>query len=232
MYRRRRRGTVRRKLRPRTVKYATVSPQKSISFPQQKLVYLKYCDDYNVTTVASGGTAYRQFAPNNPHDIDLTGTGHQPYGWDQLKTVYRDFLVLGHKTTVRFQNTTSTDEAVQCVLYQRWRGYGTSHVPDANIGTIMESQRGPSCTLQATSQKPSESVKVLSVSANTSKMCKMRVGDLGSWYAMTGNIGDAPTCDVYACVGSQRGYQGIVVRLQVEIRIICLVKNLLDLGQS
>ncbi len=51
------------------------------------------------------------FRLNSLFDPDLTGVGHQPYGFDQLATLYREYKVMG--VTVRIEaNDPSNDGAI------------------------------------------------------------------------------------------------------------------------
>jgi hypothetical protein len=57
-----------------------------------KYITLKYCDVYNFTLTT--GTATNQVMNlNSLFDPDRTGTGHQPYGYDQLATLYNRYRV-------------------------------------------------------------------------------------------------------------------------------------------
>jgi len=58
--------------------------------PQRYLCKLKYCS--SVTTNNSGQYVFNL---NSLFDPDLTGTGHQPYGYDQLAVLYNRYRVIG-----------------------------------------------------------------------------------------------------------------------------------------
>lgn len=47
-------------------------------------------------------TAFNNFSLNNPLDPDVTGTGHQPFGWDQFITLYNRYYVTGARMTATF----------------------------------------------------------------------------------------------------------------------------------
>jgi len=54
----------------------------------------------NVLNAATGSLGIYQFRVNSLFDPDLTGTGHQPYGFDQFKTYYATYLVVKSQITV------------------------------------------------------------------------------------------------------------------------------------
>lgn len=60
-----------------------------------KLNYAADCIDATTTISMSAW----QYAANGMYDPDLTGTGHQPLGYDQMATLYNDYRV--HGVTVK-----------------------------------------------------------------------------------------------------------------------------------
>lgn len=66
-----------------------------------KYVEFKYNDvfSYTLTTVTGSNQIMRL---NSIFDPDLTGTGHQPYGYDQLAALYNRYRVLSCKWKVTF----------------------------------------------------------------------------------------------------------------------------------
>lgn len=62
---------------------------------------LNYCDSISLTPVA-GGLSTWKFRANSLYDPDLTATGHQPMGFDNLMANYQHFTVIGAKITVDF----------------------------------------------------------------------------------------------------------------------------------
>lgn len=74
-------------------------------FPNHKMVSLKYCQTVNFTS-GIGGLAGTEniFRLNGMFDPDFTGVGHQPYGHDELATLYRFYRVMGVTVTVDFVN--------------------------------------------------------------------------------------------------------------------------------
>lgn len=67
--------------------------------PKQRLAKLRYCDSVSSTST-SGVLSLYIFRANSCFDTDLTGTGHQPFGFDQWSTLFNHYTVLGSKITV------------------------------------------------------------------------------------------------------------------------------------
>jgi len=62
--------------------------------PNRRFAALKYCSSKSLTSGTSGITGNAQiYALNGLYDPDVTGTGHQPYGYDQLMTFYDIYTV-------------------------------------------------------------------------------------------------------------------------------------------
>jgi len=76
--------------------------------PRGKLIRFKYCDTVNIDPGLAQITGYI-FSANGLYDPNISGGGHQPYGYDQwLPTFANHYVVLGSKIRVRFaaRNTT------------------------------------------------------------------------------------------------------------------------------
>jgi len=63
---------------------------------KQKLRYVESI----VLVAATGSLGTYQWRTNSLFDPNLTGTGHQPYGFDQMKTYYASYLVRSSKISV------------------------------------------------------------------------------------------------------------------------------------
>lgn len=60
-------------------------------------------------------TNYR-FSANGVYDPNITGSGHQPRGFDQLMALYDHCTVIGSKITCHFTNTSATVTGVVSIL--------------------------------------------------------------------------------------------------------------------
>lgn len=97
--RRVKRRVVRRRPRPRRGLPLT-------GFPKRMFARLRYVHNFTMNP-AAGTTAVHVFRANDMRDPDLTTTGGQPMGFDQLMAQYSHFTVLGSKIRVQFINSTS-----------------------------------------------------------------------------------------------------------------------------
>lgn len=110
----RRRTRTRSRSRKRTMSRGSRSrssfPKKGLmvigGFPKRKLVKLVYVDtkQFDVGINAAIGHVFRL---NSCFDPDLTGTGHQPYAFDQWSTFYNRYTVIGAKITCTFWPNTA-----------------------------------------------------------------------------------------------------------------------------
>jgi len=74
-------------------------------FPEKKRARLKYYDEVSFTGSASNLVAAYVLSANGIFDCDVTGTGHQPTGFDQMMTFYNHYTVLRSRIQVVFNNT-------------------------------------------------------------------------------------------------------------------------------
>lgn len=70
--------------------------------PRSKAVVFKYCESLSLTPAASV-SVYR-YSANGCYDPDITGTGHQPMGFDNLMAFYDQYTVVGSKIQVNWVN--------------------------------------------------------------------------------------------------------------------------------
>lgn len=117
-------GTYLRKKKPTKKKVYKKAPKATISrsivtagkgFPQKMIMTHKYFECQDITNTA-GSTGTYNFRANSMFDPNITGTGHQPYYFDQMSAIYNHFFVLGSKITVTVQHDVTTNStAVACV---------------------------------------------------------------------------------------------------------------------
>lgn len=62
---------------------------------------MKYADRYNINALA-GGAGVQIFNLNSTFDPDRTGVGHQPWGRDQIATLYNRYRVFAVSWRVTF----------------------------------------------------------------------------------------------------------------------------------
>lgn len=68
--------------------------------PLTRRAYMRYTDRVAITST-TGLIGQYIFRANSVFDPDLTGTGHQPMGFDQWVTLYNHYVVVGAKITIQ-----------------------------------------------------------------------------------------------------------------------------------
>jgi len=88
---------------------------QGIGFPEQTRSTLRYFATVDVGA-ATFGTTKQYFRCNGLFDPDITGTGHQPLGFDQLMTIYTSYVVLGAKIKCTFFGREDTNSSMSGVV--------------------------------------------------------------------------------------------------------------------
>lgn len=113
---RKRRSTFRRRLRGRSTKksksmFKSKGPGlvRSAPFPKTFKFKTKYVETRIALDPGVGGTPSTYvFSMNGLYDPNITGTGHQPIGFDQLMTMYDHYTVIGSRARITLFNRDST----------------------------------------------------------------------------------------------------------------------------
>jgi hypothetical protein len=79
-------------------------------YPPQYRGLLRYSTNFTLSST-SGAVATYVFSANGLYDPDITGTGHQPAGFDQIMLSYEHYVVTGARITCIFHDVTT---AVHC----------------------------------------------------------------------------------------------------------------------
>ena len=86
-------------------------------FPPTYNCKMHYVETVTLTTDTAGvfgaGTTFRL---NSLYDPNLTGTGHQPYGYDQMAALYKRYIVSGVKVHITFTDPSADGVAVGCMV--------------------------------------------------------------------------------------------------------------------
>ncbi len=89
-------------------------------WPEVYYAKMTYCTRIVLSGTTGGITAAgHSFRLNGLYDPDLTLTGHQPYGFDQISPLYGRYAVYGASVTLTVYNNINPDAAL-C-----WRIYGS-----------------------------------------------------------------------------------------------------------
>jgi hypothetical protein len=75
-------------------------------FPDRKAVRMRYADliFLDASALGSGVPTIHHFRANSVYDPDLTGTGHQPRGFDEHAALYDHYTVIGSKIRATFES--------------------------------------------------------------------------------------------------------------------------------
>lgn len=88
----------------------TVNVNRALQpFAQRYITKMKYAEIRAVTGPAGGGLVQYNFNLNSVYDPNLTGIGHQPYGYDQLVDLYNRYRVFKVDYAISAYNTDSAN---------------------------------------------------------------------------------------------------------------------------
>lgn len=76
-------------------------PRNRLAFPQSMKTKVRYTERIEFTPTSTSVQQF-QFLGNGIYDPNVTGTGHQPRGFDEFMDIYQKFTVLGSTCTVQF----------------------------------------------------------------------------------------------------------------------------------
>lgn len=136
-----RRGKPRRTINPRSTTLLTSFNAKS-PFPQKFYTKTVYEDVYTLSVGTSGvlGSIQRMIL-NGLYDVDETGGGHQPYGFDQITAIYDRYKVKSAMVEITAFDPEGIDTVSVCTMVTN-----PAHVSDSIAGlspsVVAERQMG------------------------------------------------------------------------------------------
>lgn len=81
---------------------------RSIGFPKQNVVMMRWEADYNLTAATTDTTIVKQFNANSIYSPDPSiSTESRPIGWEQWQTFFSEYMVIGSKITIDIQPLTT-----------------------------------------------------------------------------------------------------------------------------
>jgi len=86
-------------------------------FPAMKRVMMRYFENELSFSTTGGVPGGYVFSANGLFDPNITGTGHQPMGFDQMMTFYNQATVVHAKITVDFYNPNGAGLPFRCAVY-------------------------------------------------------------------------------------------------------------------
>lgn len=108
------------------------------AYPKSVRVCLPFTETATVTTAAGVGCWYRWRA-NSVFDPDLTGSGTQPYGYDQWSNFYKQWFVSGSSIEVMVVNTGGGTADSTCIKVVVWPSSSSAlAITSAALDTVEE----------------------------------------------------------------------------------------------
>lgn len=121
-----------------------------LGFPQKVKLSHKYHESVALTST-SGVIAFYKFACNGMYDPNITGTGHQPYYFDQMSGIYNHYTVVNSKIMVRVTPVIGGSVAFLFSLSQNDDATQTANTMDATAeqssGQVQSSAPGQATSL-------------------------------------------------------------------------------------
>lgn len=194
---------------------AKLAPSRGLyGLPDEFTTRLRYVDVYTLSSV-SGAIAKQVMRLNGLFDPDFTGTGHQPYYFDQLAALYGRYCVIGSKLTAEFSqiaNAIATAQPAGPMLV------GVTADTDGTIGstlsTLLETSGVKTCFMG--NQIGGNNVKVLTCTFSPERDLGVSVDDDTVSSAVTTN----PSAQFFGGVFmSEQGTAtptAVMVKIQVE----------------
>lgn len=132
----------------------TVNVNRSLQpFAQRYICKMKYAEVRTVTGPIGGGLAQYNWNLNSVFDPNLTGIGHQPYGYDQLVDLYNRYRVYRVDYVISALNTDAASQNYSVI------GALPSNEPFTAAGGVSELMENPRC--KYITQAPNAALKVL-----------------------------------------------------------------------
>lgn len=125
--RKRKRSTSRIRSRSSRARTSTRIPRSLI--PRTRTVYLRYGSNFSITPPIPSIAGYAEYTygANCLYDPNISGTGHQPLGFDQMMAFYSRYRVLSSKFSAWGQGTQNQD------VFVGWSNSGVNTTMDVNL---------------------------------------------------------------------------------------------------
>lgn len=81
-------------------------------FPQRKFCKLRYSDNILLTAPNTNLSYEYILSLNGLFDPDITGTGHQPYGFDTMAVIYNNYIVRGAYVSLEWYDPSADGQIV------------------------------------------------------------------------------------------------------------------------
>jgi len=190
-------------------------------FPKKMTVTHKYAEQVTVTATTGLFTTY-QFSCNGMYDPNSSGTGHQPYYFDQLSALYDHYHVIGSKIKVTVIPNANNEDAF------KW-GVFINDDTSTTAGDITAVQENSSGTVRVT---PANANNVQRMTKRWSAK-KAFGGSIMGNDSLKGTPSTNPSEQQYYTVAIQpMSAATVVTYLDVEIEYIAVWNEIKDIAQS
>lgn len=198
--------------------------------PGKMVLKQKYTDIINLNPSTGGVPAVYTFSANGAYDCDITSTGHQPRGFDQMMKFYNHCTVIASKIVVEFAVDTATTLGQSTICGIELSDNSTSITASTGVSDAMESKHFRYITLS-----PSYSTtKKVSTVFGVRKFFKLGKGSIISEDAYRGSSSSNPAeLAYYHVVAAPVGSTDVaIIKGIVKIVYTCVYHGLNDPGQS
>lgn len=165
------------------------------SFPSTKRVMMRYTDYVSLTAQVITPLPTYVFRMNSCFDPDFSFIGHQPLGYDQWKTFYNSYCVIGAKITWQPETTNSVNTPVIAGIFLS----NNSTVTATSGLTLVEQGNCQYRTFQGVTNANGGVNKTL-VSQRYSARKWHNVKDIRDVSSQTADVGSNPADAVYGII--------------------------------
>jgi len=207
---------------PRTVVRNKNNVSFGLGFPKKVQFTHKYSENVALTAALGVFTPFA-FACNGLYDPNLSGTGHQPYYFDQMAALYNHYTVIGSKIHITVVPKADTEQVFQVALYIN----DDASTSLTDINGIAEQSLGRIQTI------PADSDKVTHLTAKWSAKKTFGGSILGN-DNLQGNSGANPS-ELSTYIFAIQGITGldlIEAYVNVQVEYIAVWEELKDIAQS
>lgn len=177
----------------------------------------KYVEQTTINPAASGLATVLVFSANGLYDPNVSGTGHQPRGFDQLMALYDHYVVTNSAIKVTFCNPDGSLENVVCGI-----NVIDGTVTNANPNDYLEQPYNTYCVIAP--ENGTSTIKTLNLKCNVGKFLGRR--SVLSDPELKGSASANPTEDVMFhiwCAGlksSDPASVEVLIELQYDAHLI------------
>lgn len=193
-----------------------------IPYPSSFRTTLKYADYMQITQTTAGTPVSYQFLMNSLYDCDYTGTGHQPYFFDQLcnSTMYQRYTVFGCKVIITATSNNPCEILVRPSI---------STTPPTNIS--LESERPKSKSIMINNGQNSRTLSQYYSISKIWGVAKRKVSDEDSF---TGTYNSSPASPAFLniMVYNPDASYTVTANIHIRLKFYCKLYDRHPVGQS